>query len=682
MTVAAVGTAAVFGGNSIYQTQAAGGGPIPVDQQTLAFDGGENVVVDDAAIASQGGTPGPKTVKEFTSASEFSMFALTWPEGKEFASYVRAQNDDGSWGPWYAAAPMEETPQNGTMGTDLIYVEPTKAVQVSVAGVDLGLPEADATPADTASLTNVPEDAPRAGAGIDPASQPQPKSEEPKQEEPKAEAPKSDELAPIPSNYGEIKPVADSEPISADQIDVVLIDGNTQENGVDHVADTSSTTGMPDVISRAQWGADESLRFSNPTINDVTAVTVHHTAGSNNYTEAQAPGIVRGIQTYHGRNLGWTDIGYNALVDKYGNIYEGRAGGLDRGVEGAHVGGFNMNTWGVSVLGNYEKAQPTQASIDALGELAGWKAAISGFDPTGYGQHYAEFGFGGSKFAQGQGATFPNINAHRDFHYNTCPGEYLYAQMDTIRSKAKQKYNAVSGKTQPQTSTSTQSSPSATKTTTPSASTSTTPTTQPASTTQSTKEPVKQQTSSTSELLKQLQSGNASAIMAAVGTLAAVILSALSKSGVLNSAVRNAGDVEIVEGLAVSKLPPIIDGIVKLSGDSNIERKWQAVSNTYGDVLGQPTGGTAHTGVGGPDLATAFALFDNGIIVDDSEAGTHALWGEIADAWAGQGYDLGPLGLPTSEEVSIGNGQVRATFEGGSITYDSTTNKVNISLDQ
>ena len=71
-----------------------------------------------------------------------------------------------------------------------------------------------------------------------------------------------------------------------------------------------------------------------------------------------------------------------------------------------------------------------------MGEIIGWKAAVAGFDPLGSSYLRAEFNFNGSRYTQGQGAMFPNINAHRDFHYNTCPGDNLYAKLPTIRATA------------------------------------------------------------------------------------------------------------------------------------------------------------------------------------------------------------------------------------------------------
>ncbi|AIT62014.1 N-acetylmuramoyl-L-alanine amidase [Corynebacterium doosanense] len=690
LTVAALVAATVFGGNSIYQAQSEGGDPIPVAEQSVNFGEFDNVVVEDAAIASQGGQPGPKTVKEFTSDTPFSMFALTWNSDEDFASFVRAENADGEWGPWYAAAPMGEPSADGKRGTDLIYVEPTQRIQVSVAGVDLGITDADATPADEASLENVPEEAPVAGAGINPewgtggpdtaateeaAAEPQPLDETADTD--------TTGLAPIASNYGDIQPVAEAEaeaetedsgPISADNIEAVLIDPSLDAGLNEGNIELAATTdGMPKVISRAGWGANQ--RLSNTYYNaPVKAVTIHHTAGSNNYSEAESAALVRGIQTYHGSTLGWGDVGYNAMVDKYGNIYEGRAGGLDKAVQGAHVGGFNSNTWGISVLGNYETAQPADASVRAVGQLAGWKAAVSGFNPTGTTYLASDFNYNGNKYGVGQGTNFPTINAHRDFQYNSCPGGNLYAKMSSIRSIASERYNSIKNGTPiggNQTSTPSTPGNPATPTTTKPA------TTKPATTPAGNTSPL--------DLIRRALNGDVSAIITIVGSIAAILLGTAASNGTGNAGTaRAAGDVEILDGLKISELPPIIDGLVSLTGDSEIEQKWNTINSAFGPVLGNSKGGVSTAGIGGPtpeEAANArFALFDNGIIVSDDETGTHALWGALADAWAGQGYDVGPLGMPTSDPVSTGNGgELKVDFEGGSITYDPATNKLHIS---
>ena len=73
---------------------------------------------------------------------------------------------------------------------------------------------------------------------------------------------------------------------------------------------------------------------------------VHHTASGNDYSRAEAPAIMRGVYAYHTRSLHWSDIGYNFLVDRYGTIYEGRYGGMTKGVIGAQVAGLQHRQYG------------------------------------------------------------------------------------------------------------------------------------------------------------------------------------------------------------------------------------------------------------------------------------------------------------------------------------------------
>src|SRR5204862_3601201 len=143
-----------------------------------------------------------------------------------------------------------------------------------------------------------------------------------------------------------------------------------------------SRAGSPPIIPRSAWGADETIRRAPPRYADsVRFALVHHTAGTNSYTRMQSPAIVRGIEVYHVKGNGWNDIGYNFLVDKYGQVFEGRYGGVDRNVIGAHAEGFNTGSVGVAVLGTYASAAPPPVAQTALADLLAWRLDVAHVDP-------------------------------------------------------------------------------------------------------------------------------------------------------------------------------------------------------------------------------------------------------------------------------------------------------------
>jgi uncharacterized protein with LGFP repeats len=203
-----------------------------------------------------------------------------------------------------------------------------------------------------------------------------------------------------------------------------------------------STAPRPAITSRAGWGADESISPEEPGYlpgGKIKAVVVHHTAESNDYTCAQAPAVVRGIYAYHVRTLGWKDIGYNFLVDKCGTVYEGRKGGADLPVMGAHAYGFNSETTGISVLGTYTDVTPSEAALVSVAKIAAWKLGQYGVDPNGSTTLTA--GAAGTNYfrkswAQGDRLSLPTIHGHRDGYNTQCPGDSLYAKLPTLRGWA------------------------------------------------------------------------------------------------------------------------------------------------------------------------------------------------------------------------------------------------------
>ena len=143
-----------------------------------------------------------------------------------------------------------------------------------------------------------------------------------------------------------------------------------------------ASPGVPRLVARAAWQADETIVKGKPSYADTLRMAhVHHTAGTNTYTRLQAPAVVRAIQLYHVKGNGWNDIGYNALVDRFGTVYEGRAGGIDRNVVGAHARGFNTGSFGIAVMGDYRTVEPPAAAVDALVRTLAWRLDLAHVDP-------------------------------------------------------------------------------------------------------------------------------------------------------------------------------------------------------------------------------------------------------------------------------------------------------------
>jgi hypothetical protein len=197
-----------------------------------------------------------------------------------------------------------------------------------------------------------------------------------------------------------------------------------------------SSAGKPAILSRAAWGADERrVRHSPDYMPTIKAAVLHHTAGPNGYSASQVPAIIRGDYAYH-LSRGWNDIGYNALVDRFGRIWEGRAGGLDRAVMGAHAGGYNTDTFGVSMIGNLDVAHPSAASIAAVARVIAWKLDANHRDPTGT-TRLTSAGGPTARHRLGVTSSFPVIMGHRDTGYTACPGRYLYPDLPAIRSRVR-----------------------------------------------------------------------------------------------------------------------------------------------------------------------------------------------------------------------------------------------------
>ncbi len=226
---------------------------------------------------------------------------------------------------------------------------------------------------------------------------------------------------------------------SSPAIDTAAMDGgtSTSEPAIDTTRDDGTTDTVtlaasrsmnvapkPKIYSRAQWGANEKIREqSKPSYGTIKTGFIHHTVNANNYSASDVPALLRGIYAYHVKSRGWRDIGYNFLVDRFGRIWEGRWGGVDRAVVGAHTLGYNEVSFAMSAIGNFEIARPPQAVIDAYAKLFAWKLSMYDIDAS------ATRLWVKNRYLQA-------INGHRDVGQTACPGKYLYARIPDVRKAA------------------------------------------------------------------------------------------------------------------------------------------------------------------------------------------------------------------------------------------------------
>jgi SpoIID/LytB domain protein len=207
-------------------------------------------------------------------------------------------------------------------------------------------------------------------------------------------------------------------------------------------ASAQAAVNKPTIITRAQWGADESLRRGTTSYSDKVKVAfVHHVVSTNDYTRAQAAQQMRNVYSWFTEGIQVNDFGYNFMVDRFGRIYEGRAGGVDKAVIGAHTAGFNAETFAVSFLGNADTLNPDAASkekiLDAMSDLIAWKFDLDDVNPLGT-DVLTSAGPGPgqgttSMYWPGEKVTSKTIAGHGDIGSTSCPGVFLRPSLDHIR---------------------------------------------------------------------------------------------------------------------------------------------------------------------------------------------------------------------------------------------------------
>ena len=190
----------------------------------------------------------------------------------------------------------------------------------------------------------------------------------------------------------------------------------------------------PGIITREAWGADESIRKGTPEYAaPLRLAIVHHTATTDSYPKSESDNIVRAIYAYHVKTNGWDDIGYNFLVDRYGQIFEGRSGGVDKPVIGAHALGFNRHSTGISIIGNFATTKPPEVAMNSLKRILSWKLDQGFIDPLSSLTYISN---GSNKYKEGTKVTLKAITSHRNVGKTECPGDPLYASLPWLRTEA------------------------------------------------------------------------------------------------------------------------------------------------------------------------------------------------------------------------------------------------------
>ena len=367
--------------------------------------------------------PGPTIESPFP----LSHLGVRWVGSEDAAVAIRLGDAGGRWGPW-RALPADEDLDDGDGGpvmSELIRAHGATRAQVRAIG--------DARNVEIVAIDTLKGPRARKVATGTPARA--------------AEDNGSD--------------AGDSGDDGEDRGSSAVSSSSTTSSTTKSSSSSSSTTSttvkpksqavQPAIVTRAEWGADESIRKNAQKYAPITKLFVHHTVTSPDGADPDPAATVRAIYAYHVQGNGWDDIGYNFLVDAQGRIYEGRwardyASGEkptgedlnENGVVGAHVLNHNSGSAGVAMLGDFSNGEPTTAARDALVKLMAWKADRHDIDVTG-----------NDPFQSSDGivSTFPNLGGHRDAGQTECPGNRLYPLLPDIRERVAAQVTAAHGPT-------------------------------------------------------------------------------------------------------------------------------------------------------------------------------------------------------------------------------------------
>jgi N-acetylmuramoyl-L-alanine amidase len=203
------------------------------------------------------------------------------------------------------------------------------------------------------------------------------------------------------------------------------------------------TGGQLAITPRAAWGASRCRPRKTAGYGNVELAFIHHTDTLNGYSRSQSPSVVLGVCLFHRNVNRWNDIGYNFLVDRYGQVFEGRAGGMEAPVVGAQAGGFNLFSTGVAAIGTFTSARFPAAGMNSLAELLAWRLSTFGLPAEGS-VTVPSNGGPFTQFRKGTPVTLNHIAGHRDADSTSCPGSALYSQLPALRARVAQLEGPVS----------------------------------------------------------------------------------------------------------------------------------------------------------------------------------------------------------------------------------------------
>ncbi|HEY1594051.1 MAG TPA: N-acetylmuramoyl-L-alanine amidase [Thermoleophilaceae bacterium] len=206
---------------------------------------------------------------------------------------------------------------------------------------------------------------------------------------------------------------------------------------------TLPSGGQLPITPRAAWGASRCKPRRTAGYGRVDLAIVHHTESLNGYSRAESPSVVLGICLFHRNVNDWNDIGYDFLVDRFGQVFEGRAGGVDAPVIGAQAGGFNVFSTGVAAIGDFRFRRFSAAGMNSLAQLLAWKLSLDGVPAEGTVTVVSDGGVF-TPFRKGTPVTLNRIAGHRDADSTVCPGNALYAQLPGLRTRVAQLEGPVS----------------------------------------------------------------------------------------------------------------------------------------------------------------------------------------------------------------------------------------------